>query len=84
NTEETRGSAVGSGGSPHVGGGTSQPSKKAESRVESPAFFFYLLFVGERSPEKDKPAGGGFERGAATARGGAARTPAINCQASNK
>ncbi|MCO4156779.1 hypothetical protein K8D42_23095, partial [Citrobacter portucalensis] len=39
---------------------------------------FYLLSVGERSPEEDKSAGSGFERCAATA-----RTPAINCQASN-
>ncbi|WP_221181267.1 hypothetical protein, partial [Raoultella terrigena] len=45
---------------------------------------FYLLFVGKRSPEEDKSAGSGFERCAATARRGAGRTPAINCQASNK
>jgi len=45
---------------------------------------FYLLFVGERSPEQDKSAGSGFERCAATARRVAGRTPAINCQASNK
>ncbi|WP_410795400.1 hypothetical protein, partial [Klebsiella aerogenes] len=43
-----------------------------------------LLFVGERSPEQDKSAGSGFERCAATARRVAGRTPAINCQASNK
>jgi hypothetical protein len=45
---------------------------------------FYLLFVGKRSSEEDKSAGSGFERCAATARRGAGRTPAINCQASNK
>ncbi|WP_216664326.1 hypothetical protein, partial [Klebsiella aerogenes] len=45
---------------------------------------FYLLFVGERSPEQDKSAGSGFERCAATARRVAGRTPAINWQASNK
>ncbi|MDE8816838.1 hypothetical protein P0C24_23425, partial [Citrobacter freundii] len=36
------------------------------------------------SPEEDKSAGSGFERCAATARRVAGRTPAINCQASNK
>ncbi|KAA1049002.1 hypothetical protein F0Q32_11730 [Pseudocitrobacter sp. 73] len=45
---------------------------------------FYLLLVGERSPEQDKSAGSGFERCEATARRVAGRTPAINCQASNK
>ncbi|SCW69279.1 hypothetical protein SAMN03159500_02758 [Klebsiella quasipneumoniae] len=45
---------------------------------------FCLLSVGERSPEEDKSAGSGFERCAATARRVAGRTPAINCQASNK
>jgi len=45
---------------------------------------FYLLFVGECSPEQDKSAGSGFERCGATARRVAGRTPAINCQASNK
>ncbi|ECF4922708.1 hypothetical protein FLP35_12425 [Salmonella enterica subsp. arizonae] len=45
---------------------------------------FYLLFVGEHSPEEDKSAGSGFERCAATARRVAGRTPAINCQTSNK
>ncbi|WP_233597845.1 hypothetical protein, partial [Citrobacter freundii] len=45
---------------------------------------FYLWSFGERSPEEDKSAGSGFERCAATAGGVAGRTPAINCQASNK
>ncbi|MJV86793.1 hypothetical protein DOQ61_21610, partial [Salmonella enterica subsp. enterica] len=36
------------------------------------------------SPEEDKSAGSGFERCAATARRVAGRTPAINCQTSNK
>ncbi|OZH78299.1 hypothetical protein CFA78_14655 [Salmonella enterica subsp. enterica serovar Heidelberg] len=40
--------------------------------------------LGERSPEEDKSAGSGFARCAATARRGAGRTPAINCQASDK
>ncbi|WP_227641124.1 hypothetical protein, partial [Klebsiella pneumoniae] len=42
-----------------------QASNKAESPVERPGFLFYLLFVGERSPEEDKSAGSGFERCAA-------------------
>ncbi|EPY4189863.1 hypothetical protein ACXDHV_005421, partial [Klebsiella variicola] len=57
---------------------------KTKSSVERLGFLFYLLFVGERSPEQDKSAGSGFERCAATARRVAGRTPAINCQASNK
>ncbi|WP_217805607.1 hypothetical protein, partial [Salmonella enterica] len=48
------------------------------------AFCFCLLFVGEYSPEEDKSTGSGFERCAATARRVAGRTPAINCQTSNK
>ncbi|EPC5876844.1 hypothetical protein ACRZX8_003776, partial [Citrobacter freundii] len=57
---------------------------KAKGPVERPGLLFYLLFVGERSPEEDKSAGSGFERCAATARRVAGRTPAINCQASNQ
>ncbi|EDT0920011.1 hypothetical protein DCN34_004617 [Salmonella enterica subsp. enterica] len=45
---------------------------------------FYLWSAGEHSPEEDKSSGSGFERCAATARRVAGRTPAINCQASNK
>ncbi|ENZ5494133.1 TPA: hypothetical protein ACF2WJ_002301, partial [Escherichia coli] len=52
--------------------------------VERLGLLFYLLFVGERSPNQDKSAGSGFERCEATARRVAGRTPAINCQASNK
>ncbi|WP_227524191.1 hypothetical protein, partial [Klebsiella quasipneumoniae] len=59
-------------------------SNKAEGPVERLGLLFYLLSVGERSPEEDKSAGSGFERCAATARRVAGRTPAINCQASNK
>ncbi len=44
----------------------------------------FKIAVGERSPEEDKSAGSGFERCAATARRVAGRTPAINCQASDK
>ena len=84
NSEVKRRSADGSVGSPHVRVGNCQASNKAESPVERPGFLFYLLFVGERSPEEDKSAGSGFERCAATARRVAGRTPAINCQASNK
>ncbi|WP_218029270.1 hypothetical protein, partial [Raoultella terrigena] len=61
-----------------------QASNKAKGSVERLGLLFYLLFVGKRSPEEDKSAGSGFERCAATARRGAGRTPAINCQASNK
>ncbi|ENY9980624.1 hypothetical protein ACOV56_004052, partial [Salmonella enterica subsp. enterica] len=43
-----------------------------------------FCFVGGHSPEEDKSAGSGFERCAATARRVAGRTPAINCQTSNK
>ncbi|WP_410732951.1 hypothetical protein, partial [Citrobacter freundii] len=57
---------------------------KAKGPVERPGLLFYLWSVGERSPEEDKSAGSGFERCAATARRVAGRTPAINCQASNK
>jgi len=39
---------------------------------------FYLLFVGECSPEQDKSAGSGFERCAATARRVAVRRAAIS------
>ncbi|HHL8362769.1 TPA: hypothetical protein ACQ717_001569, partial [Escherichia coli] len=44
---------------------------------------FYLLFVGEHSPEQDKSAGSGFERCEATARRVAGRTPAIYARFSN-
>ncbi|WP_275150541.1 hypothetical protein, partial [Citrobacter portucalensis] len=54
---------------------------KAKGSVERLGLLFYLLSVGERSPEEDKSAGSGFERCAATARRVAGRTPAINCQA---
>ncbi|MDE9705249.1 hypothetical protein, partial [Citrobacter portucalensis] len=57
---------------------------KAKGSVERLGLLFYLLSVGERSPEEDKSAGSGFERCVATARRVAGRTPAINCQASNK
>ncbi|EBW4241999.1 hypothetical protein ACQ8N0_002524, partial [Salmonella enterica subsp. enterica serovar Montevideo] len=44
----------------------------------------FKIAVVEHSPEEDKSAGSGFERCAATARRVAGRTPAINCQASDK
>ena len=84
NSEVKRRSADGSVGSPHVRVGNCQASNKAESSVERLGLLFCLLSVGERSPEEDKSAGSGFERCAATARRVAGRTPAINCQASNK
>ena len=84
NSEVKRRSADGSVGSPHARVGNCQASNKAESSVERLSFLFCLLSVGERSPEEDKSAGSGFERCAATARRVAGRTPAINCQASNK
>ncbi|ENY2944737.1 hypothetical protein ACWYBI_004472, partial [Salmonella enterica subsp. enterica serovar Cerro] len=59
-----------------------QIKQKAQSKDW--AFCFCLLFVGEYSPEEDKSTGSGFERCAATARRVAGRTPAINCQTSNK
>ncbi|MDT8885476.1 hypothetical protein RBG07_23515, partial [Klebsiella aerogenes] len=64
--------------------GNCQASNKTKGSVGRLGLLFYLLFVGERSPEQDKSAGSGFERCAATARRVAGRTPAINCQASNK
>ena len=84
NSEVKRRSADGSVGSPHVRVGNCQASNKAKGSVERLGLLFYLLFVGKGSPEEDKFAGSGFERCAATARRGAGRTPAINCQASNK
>ncbi|MCW9250941.1 hypothetical protein N5I36_03070, partial [Klebsiella aerogenes] len=54
-----------------------QASNKKKGSVERLGLLFYLLFVGERSPEQDKSAGSGFERCAATARRVAGRTPAI-------
>ncbi len=84
NSEVKRRSADGSVGSPHVRVGNCQASNKTKGSVERLGLLFYLLSVGERSPEEDKSAGSGFERCAATARRVAGRTPAINCQASNK
>ncbi|MDI7051202.1 hypothetical protein, partial [Escherichia coli] len=60
-----------------------QKKKKTKGSVGRLGFFFYLFLVGEPSPEKEKPAGSGLKRCEATAGGGAGRTPAINCQASN-
>ncbi|HHG9064616.1 TPA: hypothetical protein ACPYW1_002217, partial [Citrobacter freundii] len=57
---------------------------KTKGSVFRLSLLFYLLFVGERSPEEDKSAGSGFERCAATARRVAGRTHAINCQTSNQ
>ncbi|ENV2817211.1 TPA: hypothetical protein ACXZNV_003650, partial [Salmonella enterica] len=59
-------------------------SNKTKGSVERLGLLFYLLFVGGHSPEEEKSAGSGFERCAATARRVAGRTPAINCQTSNK
>ena len=84
NSEVKRRSADGSVGSPHARVGNCQASNKTKGSVERLGLLFYLLLVGERSPEQDKSAGSGFERCEATARRVAGRTPAINCQASNK
>ncbi|EOV2661090.1 MULTISPECIES: hypothetical protein, partial [Salmonella] len=84
NSEVKRRSADGSVGSPHARVGNCQTSNKTKGSVERLGLLFYLLFVGEYSPEEDKSAGSGFERCAATARRVAGRTPAINCQTSNK
>lgn len=84
NSEVKRRSADGSVGSPHARVGNCQASNRTEGPVERPGLLFYLLSVGEGSPEQDKSAGSGFERCAATARRVAGRTPAINCQASDK
>ena len=83
NSEVKRRSADGSVGSPHARVGNCQASNKTKGSVERLGLLFYLLFVGERSPNQDKSAGSGFERCEATARRVAGRTPAINCQASN-
>ncbi|WP_215200872.1 hypothetical protein, partial [Escherichia coli] len=64
--------------------GNCQTSNKTKGSVERLGLLFYLLFVGERSPNQDKSAGSGFERCEATARRVAGRTPAINCQTSNQ
>ncbi|MDJ6991334.1 hypothetical protein WJE27_22115, partial [Salmonella enterica subsp. enterica serovar Corvallis] len=79
-----RRSADGSVGSPHARVGNCQTSNKTKGSVERLGLLFYLLFVGGHSPEEEKSAGSGFERCAATARRVAGRTPAINCQTSNK
>ena len=83
NSEVKRRSADGSVGSPHARVGNCQASNKTKGSVERLGLLFYLLFVGERSPDQDKSAGSGFERCEATALRVAGRTPAINCQASN-
>ncbi|WP_318166056.1 hypothetical protein, partial [Salmonella enterica] len=83
-SEVKRRSADGSVGSPHARVGNCQTSNKTKGSVERLGLLFCLLFVGEYSPEEDKSAGSGFERCAATARRVAGRTPAINCQTSNK
>ncbi|HFG3833490.1 hypothetical protein ACFYKZ_23985, partial [Escherichia coli] len=83
NSEVKRRSADGSVGSPHARVGNCQASNKAKGSVGRLGLLFYLLFVGEHSPNQDKSAGSGFERCEATARRVAGRTPAINCQASN-
>ncbi len=57
NSEVKRRSADGSVGSPHVRVGNCQASNKAEGSVERLGLLFYLLSVGERSPEEDKSAG---------------------------
>ncbi|KZQ66224.1 hypothetical protein A3N56_17435, partial [Klebsiella aerogenes] len=73
-----RRSADGSVGSPHVRVGNCQASNKTKGSVERLGLLFYLLFVGECSPEQDKSAGSGFERCAATARRVAVRRAAIS------
>ncbi len=57
NSEVKRRSADGSVGSPHVRVGNCQASNKAEGPVERLGLLFYLLSVGERSPEEDKSGG---------------------------
>ena len=84
NSEVKRRSADGSVGSPHARVGNCQASNKAKGSVGRLGLLFYLLFVGEHSPNQDKSAGSGFERCEATARRVAGRTPAINCQTSNQ
>ncbi|HFU1050974.1 TPA: hypothetical protein ACH34N_003150, partial [Escherichia coli] len=61
-----------------------QTSNKTKGSVGRLGLLFYLMFVGEHSPNQDKSAGNGFERCEATARRVAGRTPAINCQTSNQ
>ena len=51
NSEVKRRSADGSVGSPHARVGNCQASNKTKGSVERLGLSFYLLFVGERSPE---------------------------------
>ena len=51
NSEVKRRSADGSVGSPHVRVGNCQAPNKTKGSVERLGLLFYLLFVGERSPE---------------------------------
>uniref|UniRef100_UPI001BAFC64D hypothetical protein n=1 Tax=Escherichia coli TaxID=562 RepID=UPI001BAFC64D len=46
--------------------GNCQASNKAKGSVGRLGLLFYLLFVGEHSPNQDKSAGSGFERCEAT------------------
>ena len=62
NSEVKRRSADGSVGSPHARVGNCQASNKAKGSVGRLGLLFYLLFVGERSPNQDKSAGSGFCR----------------------
>ncbi len=51
NSEVKRRSADGSVGSPYARVGNCQASNKTKGSVERLGLLFYLLFVGERSPE---------------------------------
>ncbi|ATZ32413.1 hypothetical protein CV83915_02082 [Escherichia coli] len=51
NSEVKRRSADGSVGFPHARVGNCQASNKTKGSVERLGLSFYLLFVGERSPE---------------------------------
>ncbi len=77
NSEVKRRSADGSVGSPHARVGNCQTSNKTKGSVGRLGLLFYLLFVGEHSPNQDKSAGSGFERCEATAGGWQDAT--INC-----
>ncbi|WP_272638706.1 hypothetical protein, partial [Salmonella enterica] len=63
---------------------TGQTKKKKKGQFERVGFLFYFFFAGKHCREGGKPAGSGFERCAAPARGVGGRRPAINCQTSNK
>ena len=84
NSEVKRRSADGSVGSPHVRVGNCQASIKTKGPVERMGLLFYVLFVGECSPEQDKSAGSGFAQHGVLPAGCRAGSPAYNCQASIK